>query len=45
MKVGDFLRKWKGVPGKLQDFQHCLDKTYSDAVHAGCYVPDEWTGE
>jgi hypothetical protein len=45
MKVGDFLRKWRGVPGKLQDFQHCLDKTYGDAVHAGCYVPDEWTGE
>jgi hypothetical protein len=45
MKVGGFLRKWKGVPGKLQDFQHCLDKNYSDAVHAGCYVPDEWTGE
>jgi hypothetical protein len=45
MTVGAFLRKWRGVPGKLQDFQHCLDKTYSDAVHAGCYVPDEWNGE
>jgi len=44
MKVGDFLRKYKGVPGKLQDFQHCLDKKYGDAVHAGCYVPDDWTG-
>ncbi len=44
-RVGDFLRKWKGVPGKLQDFQHCLDKSFGDAVHAGCYVPDEWGNE
>ncbi len=42
-KVGDFLRKWKGVPGKLQDFQHCLDKQFGEAVHAGCYVPEDWT--
>lgn len=43
--VSDFLRKWKGVPGKLQDFQHCLDKNYGDTVHAGCYVPDELNAE
>ena len=41
-KVGDFLRKWKGIPGKQQDFQHFLDKSHGDVIHAACYVPEEW---
>jgi hypothetical protein len=41
-KVGEFLRKWKGIPGKQQDFQHFLDKSHGYVIHAACYVAEEW---